>query len=226
MRAIYIQNLSIFAIREKQVVLLLGISYLTVVLGANHFWYMIYTPTYPDFKPICLGRPIDDPLLYYNALDNLSINEFHLLLSILTFLCSSVMLLEMTLYFSIFKFLIDHDKMVKLVLSDSILKKRMKRNAINLFGHVIIFVVDVFWLLIKVVETWSVKGASPALMRNRRWAFKLSGMCMYGITSFIHIGFSSSLRADTITMLKPFFQILTWIKKTFLKQPPTNSVIE
>ena len=41
MRAIYIQNLSIFPIREKQVVLLLGISYLTVVLGANHFWYRV-----------------------------------------------------------------------------------------------------------------------------------------------------------------------------------------
>ena len=68
---------------------------------------------------------MDDPLLHYNAHDTLSVNEFHLILSIVTFLTSSILLLEMSLYVSTFKFLVAHDKMagVKLGLSDSTVKK-------------------------------------------------------------------------------------------------------
>ena len=227
MRAIYIQDLSVFPIREKQVVFLLGIASLTTTHGIIYlWWHIIYTPTYPDFKPVCLGRPIDDPLLHYESLNTLSISNYYLVMSFLTFLTSSIMLLEMSLYYSSFKFLVAHDHMarVRLALSDSTIKKRMKRNAIDLFGHAIIFVVDGCWLLIKFIENWSVKGASPTLLRNRRWVFKSIGMCMYGIVSVIHIGYSSSLRADTIAIFQPLFQTLTWICKTFAKRCPKRSV--
>ena len=239
LRAIYIQNPWIFPMQERRVVFLLGVkttllidinltllTLLTSTLGFNYLWYVIYTPTYPDFKSICLGRPMDDPLLHYNALDTLSVNEFHLILSLLTFITSSMLLLEMSLYVSTFKFLVAHDKMarVKLGLSDSTMKKRMKRNAIDLSGHAMIFAVDGCWLIIKVIENWSVKGVSPTLLRNRRWAFKGIGMCMYGIISVIHIGFSSSLREKAIAIFKPLFKPLIGVWKSCLKQRKGNSV--
>ena len=216
MRAVYIRNSSMFLTIEREVALFLGITSLAVTLGLNYCWYTIYTPTYPDFKPICLGRPMDDPLVHYHAGDTLSVKEFQIVLSILSSLTSSILLLEIILYFSIFKFLIDHDKMVKLVLSDSTIKKRMKRNAIDLFGHALLFAVDGCWLVIKIVETSSAKGGSPEALRYRRWAFKSIGMCMYGILSVIHIGFSSSLRADTIAIFKPLFRaIVVMLEKLF-----------
>ena len=142
MRAILIQWPSIILRREKQVAFLLGIASLTATFGSNSLWFIIYTPTYPDFRPICLGRPLDDPLLHYNAPNALSVDEFHLVVSILTFVTCTILILEITLYFSIFKFLIEHDKMVRLVLSESAIRKRKKRNAVDLFGHAMIFAVD------------------------------------------------------------------------------------
>ena len=219
LRAIYIQNPWIFPMRERRVVFLLGMALLTSTLGFNYLWYVIYTPTYPDFKPICLGRPMDDPLLHYESLSTLSGTNYYIVLSILTFLTSSILLLEMTLYFSIFKFLFAHDKVarVRLALSDSTIKKRMKRNAIDLFGHAFIFFLDGCWLIIKVIEAWSAKGSSPALLRHRRWIFKSIFMCMYGILSIIHIGFSSTLRADMIAIFKPYFCFIVWIWNTLRK---------
>ena len=220
MRALYIQNSSIFPMREKQVVFLIAITSLATTHGLIFlWWFIIYSPTYPDFKPICLGRPMDDPLLHYESLNTLSGTTYYIVLSILTFLTSSILLLEMTLYFSIFKFLFAHDKVarVRLALSDSTIKKRMKRNAIDLFGHALIFFLDGCWLIIKVIEAWSAKGSSPALLRHRRWIFKSISMCMYGILSIIHIGFSSTLRADMIAIFKPYFCFIVWIWNTLRK---------
>ena len=78
-RAIYIQNpwKSMDPMQERGVVFLLGMALLTPTFG-TYLWNVIYTPTYPDFKPVCLGRPMDDPLLHYNAVDTLSVNEYHL----------------------------------------------------------------------------------------------------------------------------------------------------
>ena len=221
MRAVYIQNSSIFLMREKQVVFLIAITSLTTTHGLIFlWWFIIYSPTYPDFKPICLGRPMDDPLLHYESLNTISGTNYYIVLSILTFLTSSILLLEMTLYFSIFKFLFAHDKVarVRLALSDSTIKKRMKRNAIDLFGHAFIFFLDGCWLIIKVIEAWSAKGSSPALLRHRRWIFKSIFMCMYGILSIIHIGFSSTLRADMIAIFKPYFCFIVWIWNTLRKR--------
>ena len=211
MRAILIRCPSIILRREKLVAFFLGIASLMATFGSNTLWYIIYTPTYPDFRPICLGRPLDDPFLHYNAQNALSVDEFRLVISILTFVTCTILILEITLYFSIFKFLIEHDKMVRLVLSESAIKKRKKRNAVDLFGHAMIFVVDCCWLIIKVIETLSAKGGSPEELRARRWAFKSVGMCMYGILSVIHIGFSSSLRADAFAIFVPLLKPLVRI---------------
>ena len=142
MRAILIRCPSIILRREKLVAFFLGIASWTATFGSNTLWYIIYTPTYPDFRPIYLGRPLDDPFLHYNAQNALSVDEFRLVISILTFVTCTILILEITLYFSIFKFLIKLDKMVRLVLSESAIKKRKKRNAVDLFGHAMIFAVD------------------------------------------------------------------------------------
>ena len=130
---------------------------------------------------------------------------------------------EMAMYVSIFKFLIEHDEMMRLVLSDTTIKKRMKKNAVDLFGHAMIFFADGSWLLIKAIEIWLAKGSSLVELRNRRWMFKCVNMSMYGIASIVHIVISSSLRSDTIAIFRklslPFIRILTYFQEFKCKKP-------
>ena len=75
MRAIYIHHSTRVSVRENTAAVLIGFVTLVTIFGLRLFYYMLYTPIYPDFEPICLGRPIDDPLLDYNAPRSLDVND-------------------------------------------------------------------------------------------------------------------------------------------------------
>ena len=62
MRAIYIRFSTRVSMRENTAAVLIGFVALATTIGVSSIWYKIYTPTYPDFAPVCLGRPLDDPL--------------------------------------------------------------------------------------------------------------------------------------------------------------------
>ena len=77
MRAIYIQYSTRVSVRENTAAVLIGFVTSATIFGLRWIWYMVYTPTYPDFEPICLGRPLDDPLLDY-AHRSLDVTKFRL----------------------------------------------------------------------------------------------------------------------------------------------------
>ena len=213
MRAIYIQHSTRMSVRENTVALMIGFLTIAIVFGLRCIFNVVYTPTYPDFEPICLGRPIDDPLVDYNAPRSLDVNGKRIAGVFLGLVVFPLMLSEMAMYVSIFKFLIKHDKMMRLVLSDTTIKKRMKKNGIDLFGHAIIFFTEGSSYLIKTIELWLAIDSSPTELRNRRWMVKCVNMIMYGIQSVLHIVISSSLRSDTIAIVRklslPFIRIWT-----------------
>ena len=103
--------------------------------------------------------------------------------------------------------------MMRLALSDTTIKKRIKKNGIDLFGHTIIFITECSSLLIKSIELVLAIDSSPTELRNRRWMVKCVNMIMYGIQSILHIVMSSSLRSETIAIVKklslPFIRIWT-----------------
>ena len=136
MRAIYIRFSTRVSMRENTAAVLIGFVALATTIGVSSIWYKIYTPTYPDFAPVCLD---DDPLLDCNAPRSLDKNTFLLAWLGLWLLICPLFWSEMAMYAFIFKFLIEHNKMMRLVLSDTTIKKRMKKNAIDLFGHAMIF---------------------------------------------------------------------------------------
>ena len=207
MRVLYIQFSSRVPIKENTLAVLIGTITSGIILGLSCIWYMVHTPTFPDFEPICLGRPLDDPLVDYNSptykLKSLNIEKFRLVCVGTALAFTSLLCLEMAMYASIYTFLIKHDKMMMLVLSDTTIKKRMRKNTIDLFGHSMIFLADVSWLLIKGFEIWLSKD-SNSILRNRRWIFKGVNMSVYGITSIMHIMVSSTLRSNAITIIRKF----------------------
>ena len=213
MRAIYIQHSTRVTVRENTAAVLIGFVTFATIFGLRCLFYMLYTPTYPDFEPICLGRPIDDPLLDYNAPRSLDVNDERLAGLGFFLVITPIMLSEMAMYVSIFKFLIKHDKMMRLALSDTTIKKRIKKNGIDLFGHAIIFFTESSSLLIKSIELCLAIDISPTELRNRRWMFKCINISMYGIASILHIVMSSSLRSDTLAIVRklslPFVRFWT-----------------
>ena len=223
MRYIYIKFSPRVPIGENTLAVLIGAVDSAILFGISCFWYVVYTPTYPDFEPICLGRPLDDPLRDYDAPNSLNLKDFRLACIGLAILLALLLSSEMAMYASIYKYLIEHDKEMVMVLSGTTIKKRMKKNAIDLFGHTMIFFADGCWLLMKAIEIWLAKGSSLVELRNRRWIFKCVNMSMYGIASIVHIIISSSLRSDTIAIFRklslPFIRILTYFHELKCKKP-------
>ena len=55
---------------------------------------------------------------------------------------------ELSMYVSIYKFLISNDKKMKLVLPKTAVTKRVRRNVISLTGHAVNFAAETLWLAI------------------------------------------------------------------------------
>ena len=202
MRVIYIKFSTRVPLREITLAVLIGAIDSAILFGISCFWYVVYTPSYPDFEPICLGRPLDDPLRDYDAPNSLNLKDFRLACIGLGVLLALLLSSEMAMYASIYKYLIEHDKMMAMVLSSTTIKKRMKKNAIDLFGHTMIFLADVSWLLIKAFEIWLTRQGTEDELRNRRWMLKGVYMSVYGIMSIMHIMISSSLRSNAIAVFR------------------------
>ena len=56
-------------------------------------------------------------------------------------------LTEVIIYCLIIHDLYVHDKLMKLVLKEDVIKKRMQKNLIDLFGHMCQFILEITWIL-------------------------------------------------------------------------------
>ena len=114
-------------------------------ISAKPSYIWVIASKYPDFATICLGSDLDKTLSSVES-DTWLEYELHLVSYVIWTLCLIFILSEWAMYTSIYKFLACHDREMKLVLSDSAIKSRMRKNVIDPTGHAINFVVEILWL--------------------------------------------------------------------------------
>ena len=99
------------------------------------------------------------------------------------------MTIELCMYISIYRVLMNHDRKMKLVLNPSTITKRLKKNMISLAGHFINFLVETLWALIFL----SIAAKGMPKEQGQLFFIHLFELNMYGVLSFLHLIFSQPL---------------------------------
>ena len=133
---------------------------------------------------------------------------------ILLYLGSFLVLSEFLLYTSICWFLFRHDRSMGLVLPESAIKTRMRKNAIDLGGHFVHFAFRSFFPIMGMVGNYSMNLDTKRIMR----CYYVSE---YGILSALQIGFSTPLRNELSEVLQELSRLKRVLLQKFISS--TNS---
>ena len=146
---------------------------------------------------ICLGRSREFNLVLY---DYVSPNQEPRAMQLLVLILVVNTIVELAMYISICKYLYDHDISMKSMLPDSTLRKRHKKNAIDLFGHILSFATD---NLVPVLAFISPQFLPASDLTKVILYALIPGT--YGIYGFCQILLSKALQKELLKLLDAFF---------------------
>ena len=107
-------------------------------------------------------------------------------------------LLELICYIITYRFLFKHDQSLSNVLSKEKIKRRVRKNVINLAGHGIRFALKMLNLLITVLMHISI-------IRNEDQIFMRAYiMSSYGISAILYVTFSDKLKDEIVPIFRQF----------------------
>ena len=150
-----------------------------------------------DLESLCLGRPSDLDKVLFDISSSGGKTRFERAAVKLTLvgLGYPIVMSEVIMYAQICVFLIQHDKTMALVLPAGEVRGRIRKNVIDLSGHVINFLIEILMLVLAALGTFWM----PINMRNvARCLF----MSSYGILGAFHISFSPVLRRELSRLIR------------------------
>ena len=210
MRIIFIKFPSKVTIGQMTIALLISFTTLTLSASATYIW--ITSPKLaPDLEAVCLGRSYEmHRVIFHIKSDQSVIYEQRIITRGLVGLGLLLLMTELAIYTSIYKFLDHHDKNMRIVLSENIINQRKRKNVIDLTGHSLNFAFEMFSLVISIGFPW--------IPTKHRWVFRCYYMGIYGLLSMMHIAFSKPLKRDCILMWEKLSESLSMILASiFLK---------
>ena len=89
------------------------------------------------------------------------------------------------------------------ILSEDVVKKRMRSNIVDLTGHMVTFVVEILLLI------FAAKGSIIGMKTDMKFLSRCLFICSYGVLGAFHIGLSPALREDFFAIMEG----LTFSKK-------------
>ena len=128
----------------------------------------------------------------------------------------TMVIAEVLCYTSIYKFLVEHDKTMSLVLSESAVKGRIRKNVIDLACHTVNFAVEMIWLLLWLSKVL-IKKSNIGQTKLENVLVRCFIMSMDGVLSVIHVAFSAPLRSD-------FFYFCGSVKKFFMSLKSSEKI--
>ena len=202
MRIIFIRFQGRAHLGQTKVALLISTVTLAASAGIAQLW--VTAPKLaPDLPSFCLGRSADlhTTLFYYS-----SKHSWTYLNRAKGLLATGVLLVmaELGIYVSIYHFLIQHDIMMRMVLSENDVQKRIKRNVVSLAGHSVGFALETAFLVLGLLPVHLVPP-------SHWWLLRLPFLSLYGLLSALHLAMSRALREECTAMwnylyVKYFFQ--------------------
>lgn len=160
---------------------------LSITAVGSYYFVVIPTPS-QNLASVCQGRPkaFDEILFHASSSDNS--NRSWPLLALVGII---LVLSELAMYTSICVYLVQHNRMMTLVLASDTIKERNRKNVIDLMGHMINFAFENYILVFMYLGTYWIAN-------NRRFIYRCISVSSYGILGAFHISFSPLLRRDFI----------------------------
>ena len=194
MRLMFIRYPDHMPFGQMSTALLLTGASLVVTSVASCVW-MVTPRQSQDVESFCLGHPGElDKTLYRLAIPK------HEQSAIITAILVFGFVLTMTEFFSyasICSFLIKHDKMMRLVLSEELITRRIRRNVITLGGHMLNFAIEIILIVFALRGTYW-------WQKNPKIWLRFYSLSHYGILGAFHIWFSPPIR-------RSFMDSLNWL---------------
>ena len=107
------------------------------------------------------------------------------------------------------------------MLSENVIKGRLKKNAIDSAGHAINFAIELLWLILVAMGGYWTPD-------EYRWLTRCFTISTYGILSAVHILFSKPLRAECAAIHSKLNGFASWLWNSVKSndgQSPTNEAI-
>lgn len=186
MRMIFIKNSTSMRFKPMSVALAITASTLAFTLVGSYFWEVTPKPT-QNMATWCLGIPTELERVLFHL--KFPFHKRPAEISALIVLGFSLILSELAIYTSIYVYLIQHNKMMRLVLAEDIVKKRIRKNVIDLTAHMMSFMIEIALLIYIAVmlHLMSFNG-------SKQWVGRCLIMSTYGVLGAIHIGYSLKMR--------------------------------
>ena len=146
--------------------------------------------------------------LFAYSSDGSFAHETRFISYILLYLGLFLVLSECLLYVSIYWFLVRHDRSMRLVLSESTIRTRMRKNSIDLAGHMFHFAFGSFFPIMGMVGYYS-------LNLDIKWIMRCYNVSYYGILSGLQIGFSTPLRDEMSEVLQELSRLMRVLAQKF-----------
>ena len=193
MRMMFVQFPSRIPIGQVSTALTIGTATFVISVVSSYFW-VISPKRSQDLTSVCLARSSEFHLtLFYYSSDHSLTYEGRLVSFVALLMSLMIVVSEFAMYASLYKFLVKHDRMMSLVLSQNAIQTRLRKNVIDLAGHAITFSIQMLWVMIGAMGSYWIPG-------NVKWVARLMVMSIYGFLSMLNIVFSVPLRAECATM--------------------------
>ena len=214
MRVLYVQFPD--KVHFEQRTYALTIAVLNFALTAGLCYAYTEAPKHGmDLRTMCIGRSSDfHTLLFDYSSDHSLAYELRVVANLLLALAIIWVLLELCMYLSIYRFLVRHNREMKLVLSENIIKGRIRRNTIDFACQAAVSIIMVAWLLLMLFSAILTRYYRLNTSSNLRVFFRCYSMSMYGLLSASQIGLCSPLRRDFCNTFSTITDIFsrTWIE--------------
>ena len=189
MRIIFVVYSTRLSLGQHKTAICISLISLTCSFSGTVVW-VTAPKTSLDVTSICLGRCSHYHKTLFDYYSDHSVSyENTLVAHGLILIAFLTVLTKLTIYVSIYKFIANHDKSMILVLREDDIQKRLRKNVIDLSGHVVNFAVETSLVITCVV-------GGHLIPPNYKWILLLYQVSFYGLVCTFHIGFSQPLRAD------------------------------
>ena len=189
MRIFYVKLQWLIQSRERSSCLTL-VAFTLLMTLVFTVLYETVTKRTASLQDICHGRPQE---LVATLYDMEFQNHFNFQVHVVIWMGFVTVVVELTCYTVIYLHLIRHNLSMTSVLSRDQVRRRNRKNVINLTGAAVNFFLEVFFLLF-----FSVDGTVPRQLQFLNRVISQSHYCLIGISTFV---FSEVLRKELCSIL-------------------------
>ena len=211
MRVVFVQFPANIPVSQIHLALFISITTLASTIAGSYVW-VISPKRSQDLTSLCFATSSDyHEVYFYYTSDHSFLYEGRVVAFSLIGQAYIFVVCEAMMYASLFRFLNKHDKSMRMLLSENVIKGRLKKNAIDLTGHTINFAMESIWLA-------GLAAGGYWWPHEYKWLIRCFNISAYGTLSAVHILFSAALRDECVEIHTRLNEFASWLRNSIKSQ--------